>query len=266
MTKFTSWSPSRLADYEACPLGAKFKHLDKLCPACFKGRLMGGFDRLAVCKDCGKEQVPGPALVRGSRIGKSLEDYVTGASAALDLEIKNPEVKEIALGFRADFKRGKVSVERQFIFNDKWELLQGDFPEGAWLRAKLDVLEENKNLRHLTVVDWKTGGIDKRTGQIRASDKYDDQLSLYCVAALAGVPESREASAALVFVDAPAGVEPVVAKENLDLQRKGLKAAQKKWSLRIKPMMVDEQFAPRPSYSACQFCPFKRSMGGPCPV
>jgi hypothetical protein len=265
--RFTAWSPSRLTDYEACPLSAGLKHLDKLCTSCFKGKLSGGFDTPAVCTACKAVFKPGPALVRGSHIGKSLEDFVTGRAPDLFHEITNPHVVRIASEFRDEYAKDpeRVKVEVSYIFDENWRPLKGMFPPGAWLRVRLDVLEYETGRPVLAIVDWKTGGIDKRTGEIRSSEKYDDQLDLYCVAALSADTAAAEARAALVFVDAPGVSDPVVARP-VGLKRSGLKAAQKRWAKRILPMLSDDQFAPRPSADACRFCPFRRDLGGPCPI
>ena len=266
MNRFTSWSPSRLADYESCPLNAKLKYLDKLCTHCFKGTLTGGYDSPAVCETCGEVTEPGPALVRGTRLHASLEKFVKG-EGPLDTEINNTEVIEHAEDFRFGFKKGRVEVERSFIFDDQWNLLTGEFPAGAWLRTKIDILELHKSEHSLAVIDWKSGGIDKRTGKIRPNPKYDDQLSLYCLAALCALPTYRECGAALIFIDAPTGSDPVIASETTDIKtRREMKGLKKKWELRVLPMMHDEVFGPKPSPDACRFCPFAKDKGGPCPV
>ena len=256
--KFTSWSPSRLADYDACPLMAKLKHLDKLCPLCFDGKVMGGYDSPAICDSCGEEIKKGDALERGTEIGKNLELYVNGEVSKLHPEIKHPKVMKIAKDLRGLFKKGRVKVEHMASLSNTWKLMDPTDWRNIWLRAKLDVLDVDG--KKAKVIDWKTGGIDKRNGSVRANDKYDSQLDLYNVATLCAFPEVEEVESALVFVDCGKAHDPVV--ERGSLKRADLKEAQKEWVKRVRAMFHDTSFVPTPGN--CRFCDFRKDKGGPC--
>ena len=254
----TSWSPSRFERYTQCPLLAKLSFIDKLCPLCFKGRLHGGFDTPEVCDTCGKTIEQANALTRGSEIGKNLELYVKGKEKKLHKEIRHKEVIELAETLRAEAKKGTVKVEEQIVLDVGWKPCSPFDKTKAWLRTKLDVLRLTKSAE---VIDWKTGGIDKRNGSVRAEAKYDDQLEIYAVATLAAFPALKEVKTALVFVDCGPRFDPKVTRESVP--RKALAKLQKKWVTRVVKMLSDDIFAPRPS-EKCRWCNFSQGKGGPC--
>ena len=258
---FKSWSATRLHDYELCALAAYLKHTAKLCPICFDGSIKGGYDSPAVCssgKGC-KIEVGAP-LVRGSRLDASIEKYIMG-KGDLDKEIVNKQVLAIINKLKAAYKRKEVEAQLEIRLDANWKPVAHMF-NGVWFRGKLDALW--KTGEAWSAIDWKSGGIDKRTGKIRASNKYDDQLSLYSLATLSAFPKAEEVQGTLVFIDTPNHADPKVERPKTDLDRDGLEKAKKKWSLRVEPMMSDTIFAPKPSPDACRFCAYKKSAGGPC--
>jgi hypothetical protein len=132
--------------------------------------------------------------------------------------------------------------------NEKWERVEW-FAHDAWLRCKLDLVHM-RDARAWDVVDWKTGRVNE-------DGKYNDQLTLYCVAVLSAYPTPESVAASLIFVDAGLAVCGEIVK------RKDLKKQQKAWAKRVKPMLLDTTFAPNPS-NACRWCPYSKSKGGPC--
>lgn len=268
---FKSWSASRLDDYTQCPLMAKHKHLLKTCPLCFKGVLKGKFGTDPKCSRCGKTPVKGKPLLRGEIIGGSLERYVNGTDKALIKEVKLPdEVEEwsphpkaaaLAKTLRAAHAKGKVEIEKMHKFDRNWAYLPGDdWDPRAWLFLKMDVFHE-VNLKTVKIIDWKTGGVDKRKGTIHANEKYDDQLLTYKVGGLILKPKAEKAESALCFLDAR---QPDPTVDRGPLLRKDLKAAQDKLTRLALPMFEDTTFAPRPN-DKCHWCVFRKSVGGPCP-
>ena len=257
--KLTSWSASRLLQYEECPRKARYNYIDKLCSSCFSGRTSGGYGSPVKCDNCLKEILPGPALVRGSRIGKSLEDYVKG-EGPIDLEVANQVALDLASKIRALWLEGKAWVEKDIVLDKNWSPVVEMFHPDAWFRSKLDVLHEHTKTE-FHVIDWKTGGIDKRTGKIRADDKYDDQLELYQMGTLITFPKVKKVKAFLCFVDAPGN--PMVERDVM--ARRDLKGVQKAWEERVIFMLADEDYEPTPSFKSCQWCPYKKGKGGPCP-
>lgn len=261
MNGVKSWSPSRLAKYEECPLRFKLDVIEKLCPACFKGKVKGGYDKPAVCDRCKVTILVSAPMARGSRIGQSLERYISWESKPkLDTEIKHPRVVKLAAALRALSQ--VVSVEHQIYFDKDWRPLPlaDKFSPKIWLRVGLDVLRRNGE-EPWQVIDWKTGGVDKK-GQIRAQDKYDDQLGVYQTAVLASNPMVGSVTASLVFIDAAPAVDPFI--DRAPMLRGKLPVMKEKWEAKVQPMFRDEIFAPRAGYY-CKWCPFRKEQGGPCP-
>jgi hypothetical protein len=265
--KFGSWSMSRLRDYEQCPKMAALKHLEKLCTICFKGKLLGGFDGVPItCDVCGKTPEEPAPLARGSEVGATLETYINGTGRKLHKEIRHPKIIALAKEFRKGFKQGRIFVETTLYLDKDWRPIlnpKRDFNK-IWLRAKLDVLAFLETAAAVT--DWKTGGIDKRTGAPKESEEYVDQLSIYNTAVMSFHPELIVSTAGLAFVDCAPRHDPIIYKEATgSLLRKDVPKAQKYWNKKVKAMLTDEAFAPRMSYR-CAWCPFSRTAGGPCPV
>jgi hypothetical protein len=262
--KFQSWSASRLDDYEKCPFFAKLKHLDKLCTICFKGKLVTPrgmpFGTPQVCTACHKTPEKGPALMRGGAIGDRLDLYLTGQEAEPGETIAHPDVLKIVKKAKAAVKRGAGRVQVNARFTREWEVIPGDdFDPGAWLYVKLDYLYKITKKAHVT--DWKTGGVDKKTGAVKAQDKYDDQILAYQAATLLLFPDVLAATADLVFLDTGLGHDPVVERE--PLKRADLPAALKKLERKSLPIMSDTSFAKKPN-GLCGYCDYGKNKSGPC--
>lgn len=256
---FTTWSPSRLADYEQCPLMAKLKHLDKLCPVCFKGRLSGGYDEPARCDSCGGVITKSPVLERGTAIDKAMEKYLKSESNDLPKDVASARAREVAHVVRNAVAASKARIQLSINLDRDWRPTT-PFSGSVWLRAKLDVLMLHPDNR-AQVIDWKTGGVDKKTKAPRADQKYDDQLSIYTTVTLSAFPDISQATAALVFLDAKES--PVVERDTATLIREDLVESQEYWSNRLVPMMNDDLFSPCASYR-CKWCDYSNAKGGPC--
>jgi hypothetical protein len=253
--RHTTWSPSRLASYEECPRKCRLVSLDKLCPRCFKGRLSGGYDAPAVCDTCKASIEPAPPLKRGTEMHAELEVYIDGGTHVPT--IRHPSILQLVNSLR---ERG-ARTEEDICLDAQWKPV-GKFDPKAWLRTKLDVLEdEGSGL--WSVIDWKSGGIDKKTGEVRDSPKYLDQLELYCVAVLSKYQSAKAVSSSLIFLDARPDKDPEVMGPVVE--RDELPGLQKKWMGRVLPLLSDEDHVPRPN-GLCRFCEFSKDRGGPCPV
>ena len=262
--KLTAWSSSRLNDYETCPALGKYKHLDKLCPLCFDGRIRGGYDTPAICDACGETVKAPEAITRGIDIDKKISDYLMGTTKELNLASLHPKVREILFAVREICESGDGEVQSDITLNHLW-LPVDRFSPDVWLRAKLDAVTfvERKNGDVADVIDWKSGNVDRRTGAVRLDrqDKYMDQLELYQVAILCADPALLEASARLVFVDCGKRFDPVLTKAAV--KRAELPMLQKKWAARVRGMLDDQDFAPKAN-PMCKYCDFQKARRGPC--
>ena len=216
--QITAASYSRHHAYTQCPFRAKLKYIDKL------------------------EEPTGPPLIRGSKIHKLAEDYVT---ARIGVRVPD-ELKTFSDEFKALRKlKQPVLVEIQWAFKKDWSECTW-FDYETYCRVMLDAVVTNKD-GSMQIIDYKTG-------KVREEQK--EQLELYAIAGLIMFPEVESISAEFWYLDH--GVE---IKETY--HRKDLKKMQKKWDKNFRPMLNDKQFAPRPG-NACRWCHFKKANGGPC--
>jgi putative RecB family exonuclease len=227
-----AWSPSRLVTYETCPAQAKYKYVEKL------------------------PEPPAPALDRGTRIHSEAEQFIIGDGAvSADLQRVKGELKRL----RAAYRKGKVKVEQALAFNDSWKPVDW-FSQEAWLRCKIDVVEEARPktrnralLKVVRVTDWKSG-----KNNARDAEKHAQQLNLYALAVLSA-EEAEFATGRLIFTDTGEFVE----KPEGTLSMKDVLTTREIWEARVEPMLTDKEFAPTPNFT-CRWCAYSKAKGGPC--
>jgi RecB family exonuclease len=144
---------------------------------------------------------------------------------------------------------GKVEVELELAFTKRWTMTDW-LAKDVYLRVKIDVVEKlPKKAVHIT--DWKTG-------QVRDSSTYDDQLNLYALALLhTGV--YRQAKARLIFTDHG----KTIARPAGEMEMGDVPFARQVWDDRAGRMLTAKDFPPNPNYT-CKWCAFAKSKGGPC--
>jgi CRISPR/Cas system-associated exonuclease Cas4 (RecB family) len=231
--KITSWSFSRYSTYKSCPLKAKLMFIDK-------------------------HKEPGnTAMQRGADIHNMAEDYAKGKLARLPKELKL--VGDLLKMLKAQYKKmvNRPIIEDSWAFRVDWSSTTYDDWTGCWLRIKLDAayfLEATV----MKVVDWKTGKFREESNA-----DYLEQLELYALAALILHPHLTEVRPELNYVDHGLIFPP--ADKPLIYTQKDVKKLKATWEKRVKPMMNDTVFAPRPN-DKCRFCHFGQSgkaKGGP---
>jgi len=206
----------------------------KQCPARYAYKV---FDRLAEPK--------GPALERGIHIHALAEGYLKGAITRVPKELKlvGDDLRR--------FKKAGAQAEGGWQTNVNWEPLDDPFAPGVWLRLKLDVFLERFKIKKRTVKlvgDWKTGKPNPAKDQ--------DQMDLYAAAVL-DPEEDVELQVELIYTDQPeASMVGVYDPDEVV----GLRKA---WTQRVKPMLMDKRFDPKPG-NHCRWCPFSKEKGGPC--
>lgn len=232
--RITSWSFSRYSVWQQCPLKAKLKFLDKL------------------------EEPGSPAMERGNDIHKGIEGYIKGATSRLNKEWNAKAFGDTLKGLRGRYKKNPSSllVEETLAYRDDFTLTRWDDWNGCWLRVKVDVAEIDgtEDHPHISILDWKTG-------RYRPADEssYTLQLDLYALGALLRYPNAKDITVqpSLVYIDE--GIRHTVGEyTKADLPR-----LKKEWLARVKPMLADTKFAPKPN-RFCNYCHFRASNGGPC--
>lgn len=222
--QFTSWSYSRLADYDpkrgGCPRFAAWKHLAKVPTA------------------------GSAAMERGTMVHLGAEHFVTGVAKKVLPELKL--VKPVLEGLKK-LKR-VVQTEANWGFTRAWQACDWRDWDNCWLRVKMDVHYLDPKLPVLEMIDWKTGRPKPEANK--------DQLKLYGASGLARFPAIEKAHGVLHYTDHGT-------KEELTVARREDKTLRKYWELQVKPMFADKRFAPAPG-PKCKWCDFSKSKGGAC--
>jgi putative RecB family exonuclease len=233
--KITSWSFSRYSDYKQCPLKAKLKHLDKI------------------------NEPPNAAMARGSEIHTLAEQYIKGDRRNLPAELKQFKPEFAAL--RKQFKKSisGMVVEDTWAFTKDWTETQWDNWTQCFVRIKLDCAHHEDD-ETLIVSDWKTGKF-----RPEMNDDYIEQLELYALAALLLHPHIEQVKPRLVYIDQ--GIIYPDEDNPLVFKRSEIEGLKKLWAKRIKAMVNDTTFAPRPN-DKCRWCHYRNSNkengGGQC--
>jgi len=186
------------------------------------------------------ELTKSPAMERGNVIHKLAEDYTLGKLKTLPSELGKFKDQFVEL------KKSKPLVEQTWSFKQDWSETTWDDWNGCWLRVKTDAACLDGTTLYV---------IDHKTGKMRGN--YGEQLTLYAGAGMLKFPHVKNVNTQLWFLDSG------------DIVEESYKATEQKviikdWEKKVKPMMNDTSFAPKPSQDACRWCPYKKSLGGPC--
>ena len=231
VAQLTSWSFSRYSDWRQCPLKAKLKHIDKL------------------------KEPPNPAMDRGNQIHKDAEAFIKSTLPKLppELELFKDEFKKLKALYKK--KSLPMIVEDNWAFTKDWTETQWNDWVGCWVRIKLDCAHYIEP-SFMMVTDWKSGKIsDYKTLE------YMEQLELYALAALLMHPTLERVQVRLGWTD----VGKMYPEAPLVFDRSDVKRLTKEWNSRVKAMMADTKFVPKPN-NLCRFCFFGQAglaKGGP---
>lgn len=165
--KYTSWSLSRLHEYEECPFRAAAKQIDKSYP--------------------GESNA---AMDRGNMLHKKSEGYTLKTIKKL-----HKDLQTFAEEFKALRAQTGVITEKQWEFDVNWRALKdlGRYNPDAWLRVKLDAHYVVPTKALLKIIDHKSGKIYE--------DKKNDQLELYGLAGLLMYPTVKIVEAEMWYED-----------------------------------------------------------------
>lgn len=274
MDTITSWSHSRVVDFEKCNFLAKLKFVDKI-PEPERPLPPGRSEH---------------ANDRGTRIHLACEEYINGTVKDLAPEAEKFFGAHIDL-LKVMFKDGLVSLEGEWAMDRDWnpcewggmwvEALPGAVPTGtakkipergkpgdivrvgkqliewlpAWLRLKLDAMVMHSKTV-ATVIDFKTG---KKFGN---EIKHGEQLQLYALTTFLRYPELEEVYAELWYLDQPEGGN-VTSKRYTRQQALMFKPA---WTKRGVKITEATDFPPNPNKFSCQWCQYGPWNSGHCQV
>lgn len=219
--KITAWSFSVYRRYVGCPRQVA---LEKLL----------------------KEKMQNAGMSEGVDMHSIAEDYVGKkgkfASAKAKLPIQLKLVEDHAKALRAD---PSTEVELSLAFTKNWTHT-GWFDKDTWVRIKVDarrILARAKSIiKVVEITDWKGG---------KANAFFDQQQAeLYALGEFknSGCKEVRTKFAHTETGDETDGVFTITEQASLV----------KTWDGRIKKMLNDERFDPKPSI-ACTWCPFRKT-------
>lgn len=230
----SSWSFSKIQDFERCKLATKLKHIDRI-------------------PEPERPLPPGKtehANDRGTRIHTSCEEYINGTSDVLDPDADKHFGAQIDL-LRVMHGDGLVSLEGEWGMNREWEPC--DY-KGAWLRLKLDAMVMHDE-RTATVIDFKTG---RKFGN---EVKHGEQLALYQLVTFLRYPFLEKVYAELWYLDQPN--DNVTSLQYTRTQ--GLKY-RSNWDRRGHKLTTCTDWSPNPNIHSCKYCQYGPWNGGQCQV
>lgn len=224
----TSWSHSKLVDFERCKRMFWLKH-DKRVPEPIRPLPQGKLEH---------------ANDRGSRIHESCELYVKGHEHVLTPEAEKHFGPQLDL-LRVLHGEGMVSLEGEWGHDKNWNPC--DWRQ-AWLRLKLDAMV-HWSKTEATVIDHKTG---KKWGN---EIKHDEQLKLYMLAAFLRFPHLEVVHSALWYLDLGEITERTYTRDQ------GLRF---KDGLHKRGLAVTScsDFPPNPNLFSCQWCYYGQRPDG----
>lgn len=254
-----SWSFTKLEHYLACPRRFLLEDVRHTCPFCFKGEMIGW--EAAKCDKCGRVAQTPEALARGIRLHAAAEAYLLRKSK-ITAELKHAL---IPLKYaRAQMDKGVGRVEYPFVTDAEWRPVD-KYTKGAWFRGKGDFVGLGPD-GYAEVIDWKSGGVNKKTNTPYENESNKEQIELYALMVLLHFPAVSRIRGRLVYLDCPTGdgERPANEVHGAEVVRKDEHKLINKWTRKIRPMFNDDVCAPAPS-GKCRFCPFAKALGGPCP-
>lgn len=218
----TSWSHSRLGDFEKCKHMAWLKY-EKRIPEPDRPLPLGKTEH---------------ANNRGSRIHDGLEAYVSGQSSYLPIEVEKHFGPQVDL-LRALYAEGCVSLEGEWGMDKDWEIAAWEI---AWLRLKLDVavfLDDKCAI----VVDYKSGR--KYGNEI----KHGEQLQLYQLVTFIRYPMLEHVTAELWYLD-------IGDTTSMTFTRSQGLRFKKSFQTRGHALTSCEEFPTNASRFTCKWCPY----------
>lgn len=226
--KITTWSFSRLKDYERCPWMLWLKAGEK--------RDMSHVDTTA--------------MDRGSQIHKEAEDFVLGKG---DFTKNLAKFADYFKQVKVEYEAGDVVVEEDWGFDKDWQPT-GWWDDDVWCRMKLDNLrviarDENNNPIAGIPTDYKTG---KKFGN---EVTHSQQGQLYAIGSFMRIPTLELVDVEFIYLD-----HGLKSKKKQYTREKAMKFLPA-WQARAEKLTSDREFRPKPNKINCKWCPFGPQSG-----
>lgn len=225
-TQVTSWSYSRLKDYETCPYRVKLKVIDKIP---------------------GPPPEPNNPLERGERIHKGLELSVTDGT---QMPVEATKFAPLVDRVRNLYAAGQVDVEQMWGYDEGWN--ETSVWKDMWLRAKLDINVRDPDRGIVIPIDYKTG---KRFGK---EVDHVQQTQLYASIAALRFPWAQIIWTEIWYIDQGSTLQ-------LRYTREQALNFVPRFEMRAYRMLEDTRFKPRPSVINCKWCDYGPNKLGVCP-
>lgn len=226
--RLTSWSFSRLKDYERCPWMLWLKAGEK--------RDMSHVDTTA--------------MDRGSQIHQEAEDFVKGEG---DFTKNLAKFTDYFGALRLQYEAGDVVVEEDWGFDENWQPV-GWFDPNVRCRMKLDNFritarnEEGDPVAGIPT-DYKTG---KKFGN---EVSHGQQGQLYAIGSFMRMPTLERADVEFIYLDH--GLTSAKKRYTREMAMRFLPM----WQERADKMLNDREFRPKPNKINCKWCPFGPQNG-----
>ena len=227
----SSWSHSRINDFEKCKFLAWLKH-DQKIPEPERPLPEGKIEH---------------ANDRGSRIHDHAENFVNGTVAQQITEMRKFSVEFDHL--RHLHTLGMVSLEGEWGMDEDWNPTNW---RTAWHRSKIDALVQPSKTEAI-VIDYKSG---KRFGN---EVKHAEQTQLYALNAVLRIPTLESVTTELWYLDVDDLISVTFSREQILRFRAA-------WDRRGHKLTSCVDFPPNPSVYTCKWCQYGPWNGGQCQV
>jgi len=227
----TSWSHSKLGDFEKCKFLCWLKH-DQKIPEPERPLPPGKSEH---------------ANDRGTRIHTACEEFVNGT---IDEQI--PEMREFFQEFehlRHLYSKGMVSLEGEWAVDDAWE--PTDWHTG-WHRSKVDAIVM-PTPEEAIVIDYKSG---KKYGN---EIKHAEQTQLYALNAVLRFPEIELVTTELWYLD-------VKELTSATFTRSQILRFKANFDKRGRALTSCNTWPANPNVFSCQWCQYGPWNSGHCTV
>ena len=227
MKDITTWSFSRLKDYESCPLKAYMKYVEK--------RSQDHMDR--------------KAADRGTMVHDACEKFVSEGG---DFIKEMSKFREYFAKVKEEYEAGDVIVEQDWGFNQDWEIT-GWFDKDVWCRMKLDnfrtkTKDDDGNPIHGIATDYKTG---KKYGN---EVSHGQQGQIYALGSFLRFQTMEVVDVELIYLDQGQTTKRTYTRE------KAMKFLPT-WTSRGMKMTSATDYPPKPNKMTCMWCPFGPQHG-----